>query len=384
MRILSAIALSVLLGACADHGITLEVRNPADVDRTATIELDARQILDSLRADYCYVSDYSGREIASQITFDSLLVFVADVEAGGSAKYTVKASDTARIYPPTVCGRAYPERADDIAWENETGGYRVYGPATQARGERAFGYDLFFKYEGEPVVESLYQAQTSAENWHKVDSLRAIDPQLAKDFEHSFTYHVDHGKGMDCYAVGATLGAGVPVPYSESGLNFAWCYEKARILNNGPVRFTVELTFAPRAIGADTAIVETRTITLDSHALLNRSSVRYIGATDSITVAVGFPRRDDTPAYTSADGVIAYSDPTQGPDNGRPYLGIVAPKGFDSTLEAHGHILGLKTIAPEQTYEYSWGFVWNRNESEISLDSWTSRLESPTPLIVVF
>ena len=42
-----------------------------------------------------------------------------------------------------ACGRQYPERLDDVAWENDRAAYRAYGPALQEKGERAFGYDIW-------------------------------------------------------------------------------------------------------------------------------------------------------------------------------------------------------------------------------------------------
>ncbi len=112
---------------------------------------------------------------------------------------------------PGPSGRVYPERNDDLAWENDLVAFRAYGPTTQRNGERVFGYDLFLKYPDKgPVLERLYAAQTSARNWAVVDSLRKTDPDpdRAREFERSFTYHVDHGYGMDCFAVGPTLGCG--------------------------------------------------------------------------------------------------------------------------------------------------------------------------------
>ena len=54
--------------------------------------------------------------------------------------------------------------------ENDLGGFRAYGPALQARGERGFGYDLFTKYNTtEPILESLYAEELNPEKreaWH--------------------------------------------------------------------------------------------------------------------------------------------------------------------------------------------------------------------------
>lgn len=376
-RLFPLIFLPVALACSQGSDVKVTVANDADTDGATTVELDGTAVLARLGSPCCYVVDAAGNEVPSQITHDSLLVFVAEVGAGNTAVYTVLPSDTSHVYDRRVCGRIYPERADDIAWENETGGYRIYGPATQRKGERAFGYDLFFKHATDtPVVERLYEAQTSGRNWQIVDSLRAIDPALARAFEQSFTYHVDHGLGMDCYAVGATLGAGVAAPVDADSLCFAWCYDTARILDNGPVRFTVELQFAPRTVGTDSTVVEKRIVSLDSRALLNRCKVVYDGFAAPRTIAMGFPRRDDSQAVLDPAGVIAYSDPTQGAENGRAYLGLVLPSGFDDAKEANGHILGYKTVAPADTLDYYWGFVWDANDADINIGTWADRLAS--------
>lgn len=373
MRRIVVLAMAVLpLAAIA---VCIEVANPNDFSHKTVVQTDARKVFAKTKSTACYIIDSSGREVPSQLTSDSLLLFEADLTAKNKAVYNVIPSQAMHKYSLAACGREYPERADDVAWENETAGYRVYGPATQAKGEKGYGYDIFFKYEGAPVVEELYAAQCSAENWRKVDSLRLIDPKLADDFIASFTYHNDHGKGMDCYAVGPTMGAGIAVPLLANGeFVFPWCYSKARIIDNGPLRFTVELEFEPRAVGADKAVTETRRISLDSHALLNKCCVSYKGLSGTTPVAVGFPLRDNSRKVADKSGIIAYSDPTQGDGNGKAYLGIVAPAGFSRTGETQGHIIGETDLPADGELEYYWGFVWDRNTPDITLDSWADRL----------
>ncbi|MCM1066868.1 MAG: DUF4861 domain-containing protein [Muribaculaceae bacterium] len=371
----SALCLLALSCTPTRPSLEVEVSNSGDVAAVQTVELDARAVLDRLGAAHCIVLDPSGAEIPSQITHDSLLIFTAEAAPGATLSYTVEAADSAAVYPAVVSGRIYPERADDIAWENETSGFRLYGPTTQARGERAFGYDLFFKHATpDPILETLYGVETDPATWAKVDSLRDIDPALAEEYIASFSYHIDHGLGMDCYAVGPTLGAGVAVPVDADTLCYAWCYSDARVLDNGPVRFTVDLTFAPRTVGTDTAVVETRRISLDSRAPLNHTKVHYSGLSAPRTIAMGFPRRDDSGAVLNPDGVISYADPTQGPDNGKAYLGLVLPAGFERVAEADGHILGYTTLAPADTLDYYWGFVWNANEPDITVENHAARL----------
>lgn len=376
--LLPAMATAALL-ACSQgsKALTVTVSNELDTPRTGeTVELPADSILQLLGSPYCLVTTADGKEIPSQITHDGKLIFNADVEAVSTATYNILAADTMPLYTATVSGDIRPERADDISWENEKVGFRVYGPATQARGEKAFGYDIFFKHPtSELILDSLYAAQTSSTNWAKVDSLRKIDPKLASDFEKSFTYHLDHGLGMDCYAVGPTLGDGVAVLMEGDSLCFAWCYDKVKILDNGPIRFSVSLDFAPRVVGSDSAVVEHRVITLDSGSHLNEAKVWYDGLSSPRKVAAGFPRRDDAPALLNAtEGIIAYSDPTQGTDNGRALLGVVIPEGADSAFEGQGHILATTVLEPSDTLQYNWGFAWSRTDID-TMYKWVQYLE---------
>ncbi|MDE7408353.1 MAG: DUF4861 domain-containing protein, partial [Muribaculaceae bacterium] len=328
----------------------------------------------------------------SQMTYDGKLLFPVAMDAKEVCKYTIVPSDTAMIYSQVSAGRQYPERADDIAWENDIVGFRAYGPATQAKGEKAYGYDIFFKYpSAEPVLECLYAPETSPRTWEIVDSLRKIDEALAQEFIHSFSYHVDHGLGMDCYAVGPTLGAGVAAVMQSDTIAYPWCYETAEVMDNGPLRFTVRMTFAPESTGDASTLTEQRLITLDAGSHLNKCKVWYDGQNEPLAVVAGFPRRDNSDAQIYMDensGVIAYADPTQGTDNGKALLGIVVPLQPDSVFEKCGHILTGSTLEPTDTLTYYWGFAWDRtdisdmNEWDEYLKKYAQQVKSPLKVAI--
>ncbi len=277
--------------------------------------------------------------------------------------------------PAVVSGRIYPERADDVAWENELVGFRIYGPATQAKKEKAYGYDIFFKHPtDELILEKLYSVETDPATWRKVDSLRAIDRKLADDFINSFSYHIDHGLGMDCYAVGPTLGAGVAALLDADTICYPWCYEKAEILENGPRRFTVRLDFPPRQVGNDHNVVEHRLISLESNSHLNKTKVWYDGLSAPRKIVAGFPLRDAGSPFTDREkGIVAYADPTQGPDNGKAMLGLIFLNPVDTVYQSEGHILAQSTVNPTDTLNYYWGFAWDRADIR-SFQEWTDTL----------
>lgn len=343
------------------------------------IEIPAGEILTRLGSKGMILTDREGREIPYQLTYDSLIVFRADVPQGATFKYTFHPCDTLSAFTPTVAGQTYAKRRDDISYENELIGFRIYGPGTQQAGEKAFGYDIFFKHPTDTlIVPQLYAPETDDAVWAKEDSLRKIDPTLADDFIKTFSYHIDHGLGMDCYAVGPTLGDGVAAIATRDSIHYPWCYESAEILDNGPLRFTLRLDFAPVEIEGR-AVTEHRLISFDSGSHLNNTKVWYDGLDKEQDIVTGFPLRDETePIEDLSAGIIAYSDPTQGTDNGRALLGLRVENGTDSILRRDNHILISKHINPADTFVYKWGFAWDRADIK-SLHEWNAYLHR-TPL----
>ena len=333
------------------------------------IELPADSVLTSIGSKYCYVTDNAtGKEIPSQITHDNLLLFAP---MGG---YTIHPSDTLHKYAPVCVGRVHPERADDLGWENDLVGFRAYGPATRRKGERAYGYDLFFIYSGnEPVVDRLYANSTNPRKKELIDSVRVNHPEQLAAFSKSFNLHADHGIGYDCYAVGPTLGDGASAIVRGDSLDFSWCYDKVEILDQGPLRFTAHLTYYPTD-----KYTEHRVITLDKGQRLNRTSVWFEpkgDAVEPLQIAVGFPLRDDSDVYSNGQ-VLAYADPTQGPGNGKALVGLVLD-GQDANLrKIQDHAVYTVDLQdPSKPFTYRWGYAWSRVGFP-DLPAWASFLNS--------
>lgn len=335
------------------------------------VEVNAEEVLPHLGSQYFFITDSKGEIVISQLTYNNKIIFPAEVNPGETEKYFFHPSDSAFSYKTKVFGDFYPQRRDDLSYENDKIGVRIYGPGTQAAGEQAYGYDIFFKYPiDEIVLPQLYHSQTSSDNWEKADSLRKIDPALAEEFIQSFTYHIDHGKGMDCYAVGATLGAGTAALIINDSICYPWCYDKAEILDNGPLRFTARLDFLPQEISEDYTVTEHRLISLDAGSYLNHTKVWYDDLQSATQIVAGFPRRDEAPAIMDAENnIVAYPDPTQGSGNGKALLGIYSTTPVDSIFEKYNHILFSAKINPEDTLVYNWGYAWDRNEIK-SLSEW--------------
>ena len=381
-------ALSLL--ACQSNPeIAVTVENTLGTERAGEIvEVSMEEISTRLNLPdtaQLVIYDAEAQEVPYQITHDGYLIFPASVGANATATYTI-----AQGVPATVtvraCGRQYAERLDDMAWENDLVAFRAYGPALQAKGERGYGYDLFLKRgTAEPILEDLYEKALDPTRQQQVNELRKTDPKAADELAQSFSYHIDHGYGMDCYAVGPTLGAGTSALVDNGTIVYPWCYKDYEILDNGPLRFSVRLTFNPQSVKADTSVVETRIITLDAGSHFNRTSVSYQNLSETTPVVTGIVLHNEEAATTAPDkGYMTYTDPTTGTDNGKLFIGAVFPttvREMKTVLfsadekkqrnNAEGHVLAYNNYEPGSEYVYYWGYGWDRSDIE-NAEAWNN------------
>lgn len=383
LLIIGAIALGVQAQAKTS---SITVQNSLAEPRSGEIvEIPAESILSGY-PDGFVITDAAGTEVPYQLTHDGLIVMPVNVGPSSCAVYGVRAGKPAPV-DTVVRGRYYPERKDDFAWENQRAAYRAYGPELERSGERAFGYDLWTKNVPGLVVEHRYVENNSG--------------------RHSF--HKDDGTGMDVYNVGPTLGGGATALFDDEGqLILPWAFASHEVLDNGPLRMTVRLTYKPKAVGADSAVVETRVVTLDSNSPLNRTWVSFSGLTSDRALAPGIVVHEASPdayVFNEAESWMAYDDPTDNVNNnnGRIYIGVLVPEGSVFSYrplaakagDAVGHILAEYVYQPgadddptsEPTeYVYYWGSDWSKGATP-DFSAWQATMSSfarrlATPLVV--
>lgn len=375
--------------ACNDsRTVTVTVTNPLAMERSnEMVEVSMETVTDRLGlADTAQivVLNADGQQVPYQITYDGKVIFPAAIAAGGTATYIIQ-TGTPEAFDVKACGRCYPERMDDMAWENDLVAFRAYGPALQAKGERGFGYDLFTKYNTtEPMLEAMYAKELDKETLAKIAELKKTDPKAAAELSRERSYHIDHGYGMDCYAVGPTLGAGVAALMVNDTIIYPWCYKNQEILDNGPLRFTVKLEFTPLTVKGDSTVVETRLITLDAGSHLNKTVVSYSNLKETLPIVAGIVLHEPDGAVVAdaANGYITYVDPTTGPDNGKIFMGAAVPavvKDAKTVLfsekekkernNADGHVLAVSDYEPGSEYVYYWGFAWDKADIKTA-DAW--------------
>lgn len=338
----AACATVLWTGCSKSESVTVTIANPLAIERTGEmVEIPVNDIYTQLNLSdtaQFVIYDEKAQEVPYQLTYDEKVIFPVSIASKASVNYTVQ-QGTPSLVNAVVYGRCYPERLDDIAWENDRAAYRAYGPALQKSGEKAYGYDVFTKSVEELVVEDRYAMELDSASRAEIKALReAGKKEEADSLSRAISYHIDHGNGMDCYAVGPTLGGGTAALMPDSAIVYPYCYKDFEILDNGPLRFTVKLVFNPLVVKNDSNVVETRIIQLDKGSQLNKTTVSYEYLTQATPVAAGLVLHAANPegyAYDAAKGYISYADPTTNAEagNGIVYVGAVFPASVQTTTQ---------------------------------------------------
>lgn len=360
--------------------LTIKVHNPSTFQRQEVIQVDARQVMHRLNlkpGQSLRVFNSRGLQTDWQVTHDSLLLVDAQVRPQGTTTFTVKPGKAERM-KTWVWGDRYPRRKDDIAWENDRCAYRVYGPALQRTGEKAYGMDIWVKNTPDIVAPSRYFVDY--EGNRIANRLRAEQRRHEGDsINTAMSFHLDHGNGYDPYQVGPTLGCGTPAIMQGDSLIMPYCYREGEILDNGPLRFSLQLTFNPTRINGND-VVEHRLIQLDKDRHLNRITVWYSGLKKAKNVAAGFViHQDDTTTLRLEGPIAAYADPTDNVrgNNCQVYLGAIFPEGSAARYlplgqpraGAVGHAVGVKRVKDGEPFTYYCGAGWSAYDVN-SLEVW--------------
>ena len=383
--------LSAVLMNAADR-VTITVSNPLTKARVEVVEVDFSVLKKKLGTEQIIVTDADGKEIPSQLTWNGKLIFQAGVGAKGKSLYYVK-KGTPHQYEVRAKGRLFTERQDEFGWENDRVAYRVYGHGG------AVGYDLFNKSTSDLMLEYWYASEQNQE-------MRSVSKQLhdrgyhdlADQVYNAFCYHIDHGKGMDCYTVGPTLGGGANALLKADGSLFMpQCYKTFEILDQGPLRFTVKFTYPTQDYEGE-QVTETRIISLDAGTHFNRVTLSYEGLTKPVQMASGTVIHKSNPsAYvlSQESGYLGYEDlgdpsvynakykEELSQQMGKIYIGLLYPdKAIKVSYQqrengiATGHILATTTYKPTTSYTYYFGSGWDKNPSTNfhSLTDWEAHL----------
>lgn len=371
-KIIGLFLMATAFACTHEKGVEVTINNPSALDRSKEITEISIDAIAKLNGESFIISDNSGKQIPYQITHDQKIIFPVDVNANSSVTYQIKPGTPKKV-ATVACGNFYPERVDDIAWENDRIAFRTYGPALQATGEQAFGYDIWAKRVSEPVVDMRYKTELNPESRAKIAELQKTDKQAARELANSISYHIDHGNGLDYYKVGPTLGAGTSALLANDSIVYPYCYKEYEILDNGPLRFTVKLVYNPLKVKENNNIIETRLLSLDAGSQMNKITLSFANLNDATPLVTGIVLHDPSMDYQAdgTKGYIAYADPEDSV-NGQIYVGAVFPKKLNDAKPvmfseaekkqrgADGHVLAYATYIPGSNYTYYTGAGWSK------------------------
>lgn len=344
------------------------VKNPTSDNRQDVVELDAKQVFDKLQIGggrQFMVLDGDNVEQPYQLTYDGKLLVQCFVAPNSSAKFTIVTGEP-KAYRLDVNGRIYPNREDDLTWENDKNAWRFYGPKMHNKG--VSGFDTFAKNVTYPIQDQLYHNELTSYSVNSRLKKENRGGEWAQIHRDLYTYHRNRGQGMDAYTVGNTLGAGAPALMNGDNLLMPDVYEKAEILDNGPLRFTVR-----QQMYEANGVRENRLITQNRGSHLARFSITYEGANGKQVCAGIAVHKSQPQAYTinKKFGYITYADALDTPQgqNGQLYIGVLFPEKMkalryiplkEERNGALGHVVGTTPYLDKSIFTYYAGSAWSQ------------------------
>ena len=257
---------------------------------------------------------------------------------------------------PKVYGRYVPERKDDFAWENEYAAWRMYGPALRPENP-SNGVDLWLKASPELVVDSFYYRE------HVL----------------GLPYHINYGKGLDCYKVGHTCGAGGLIVLANDTTWIGGPYDRWTILEQTPDKFVFRLEYDSLLVDGH-ILQESITITAEASEPMNRAEVVLTGEYDGeLLVGGGIYMHDTIDHFEVYEelGTVYYeedalSDKTAAKMNydfngstsqGRIYLTVRTPDATVTDIQ-DGNLIAVKDYQLGDTLTYFFGATWSEWKEE--------------------
>ncbi len=367
-----------LISCAAQPEIKITVYNPSDIDRQReTVEINFDELPQGLAKPgkgSVAVYDAQDKEIPSQLIYEGKaaarqLIFQVDIAAGDSLQYTIRSRKEAAVYPSKVYGRFAPERYDDYFWENDLMAYRIYGLALVEKDGPSNGLDVLVKHTDQFFMDKIYKDYT----------------------ENKISYHVDHGLGVDCYKVGRTLGCGAMAPFAEGKLWLGLNYAGYTILDNGPIRTSVQLNYNAFDVNG-TPVTESRIFSLDAGAQLNKVTEIFDGFTGTAPVAAGIVLKNEgkpadagkedpnhQPVLAPEAGYIIYSEvgdkSKPDHDNGTIYTAVVFDHPLAEAKVEQQHVLAVTAYTAGTPLTYYTGAGWSKRNFETA-QQWTDYISA--------
>jgi len=346
-NILIIFSFVLLLTSC-NSKVEISVFNNSEVDRKdEMVEICLCQ-LTNFDPSKIIVLNAEGKEIPCQILFKgeekpASIIFPVTLKAGKQVTFVLQEGVPEKFKAKTYA-RFVPERKDDMAWENDRIGFRMYGPALASENP-SNGVDVWLKRTTDLIINKWYKNELSGKA----------------------SYHEDHGEGLDCYKVANTLGAGGICPYTKDSLWIGKNFDRYKILDNGPLRSSFVLFYDSIPFGNKTLKAELL-ITLDAGSNLNEAVIKYSGDSAKFQLAAGIYLHDSIQSVNGsiANGYLGYAENSFSQNDkpvasGRCYTGIVFSEPIVETKQWKNHLLGICNYKIGEEFRYFFGAGWNKH-----------------------
>ena len=254
------------------------------------------------------------------------------------------------VFVAKTYARFVPERKDDFAWENDQIAFRTYGKAIEKTKEDAYGLDVWVKRTDKLIINERYKLGN---------------------------YHIDIGNGMDYYHVGFSLGAGNMAPYVNDTIRYSANYHQWKVLDNGPLRSSFQLTYDSWDAGG-IKVRATKNISLDAGSQLNRiENVYSFEDSKPMPVVVGIIKRPETGiiSLNEQQGIMGYWEPTHGED-GTTGVGSILTTPVSNMLVGNAQILAKTAVKNNEPIVYYTGAAWNKAGKITNAKQWFKYLDN--------
>jgi len=368
MHLLLAFILPFTLMAQSKATVTIQ-NNSALNRKESVIAIKWTAVLSSYpqidTAHFVVINSVTKKQVPFQLehkgkaAIQNLLVQV-DVKAKSTLTLSIQKGK-----PETIAAKTYarfvPERLDDFAWENDKIAFRAYGKALEKTEGDAYGYDVWVKRTTKLVLNDRYKRND---------------------------YHIDHGDGLDYYHVGYTLGAGNMAPYVKDTIRYSGNYHQWKVLDNGPLRSTFQLSYDTWNAGG-IKVTAIKTISLDAGSQLNRiENIYTFNDNKPMPVVVGIIRRDKQGVIglNEQQGIMSYWEPTFDKE-GTTAVATILSTPAEKMWVNKEQLLTQTSVRNNEPIVYYSGAAWDKAGQITNSKQWQDYLdhfnqEIQNPLIV--